>query len=346
MKTGLILEGGGMRGMFSCGVLDVMMERGLRFDGAAGISAGAVFGCNYKSGQIGRVLRYNLRFCRDPRYCSWRSWLKTGDLYGAEFCYHELPDRLDIFDRESFERDPLEFYLVCTDVATGEALYRRCEAADPERAKTPEFATLRTKRAYVSAAIDSLLLSQARDNARPVAVCDTTELEKKLAAEKGAAAAEPDQDEAARPEAAAPSDPKIEKRAAKPVAKKKRHAPARQRPAANLTPKERAMTAIGEGRYKEADDIIAAMLAEKPDDSAALNLRAVKETAEGRYRDAERTLDRAIQSNPRSHYAYYNMAVLMLRSEPPNVDGARRYYETGRAMGGPVDSGLEEAFSR
>lgn len=222
----------------------------------------------------------------------------------------------------------------------------KIEAADPERAKTPEFATLRTKRAYVSAAIDSLLLSQARDNARPVAVCDTTELEKKLAAEKGAAAAEPDQDEAARPEAAAPSDPKIEKRAAKPVAKKKRHAPARQRPAANLTPKERAMTAIGEGRYKEADDIIAAMLAEKPDDSAALNLRAVKETAEGRYRDAERTLDRAIQSNPRSHYAYYNMAVLMLRSEPPNVDGARRYYETGRAMGGPVDSGLEEAFSR
>ena len=222
----------------------------------------------------------------------------------------------------------------------------KIEAADPERAKTPEFATLRTKRAYVSAAIDSLLLSQARDNARPVAVCDPTELEKKLAAEKGAAAAEPDQDEAARPEAAAPSDPKIEKRAAKPVAKKKRHAPARQRPAANLTPKERAMTAIGEGRYKEADDIIAAMLAEKPDDSAALNLRAVKETAEGRYRDAERTLDRAIQSNPRSHYAYYNMAVLMLRSEPPNVDGARRYYETGRAMGGPVDSGLEEAFSR
>ena len=222
----------------------------------------------------------------------------------------------------------------------------KIEAADPERAKTPEFATLRTKRAYVSAAIDSLLLSQARDNARPVAVCDTTELEKKLAAEKGAAAAEPDQDEAARPEAAAPSDPKIEKRAAKPVAKNNRHAPARQRPAANLTPKERAMTAIGEGRYKEADDIIAAMLAEKPDDSAALNLRAVKETAEGRYRDAERTLDRAIQSNPRSHYAYYNMAVLMLRSEPPNVDGARRYYETGRAMGGPVDSGLEEAFAR
>ena len=131
-KTGLVLEGGAMRGLFSAGILDVLMEEGIRTDRLIGVSAGAVFGCNYKSGQIGRVLRYTLRFCRDPRYCSWRSWLKTGDLYGAEFCYHELPDRLDIFDRESFERDPLEFYLVCTDVATGEALYRRCEAADPE----------------------------------------------------------------------------------------------------------------------------------------------------------------------------------------------------------------------
>ena len=102
----------------------------------------------------------------------------------------------------------------------------------------------------------------------------------------------------------------------------------------------------GEGRYDEAGRIIAAMLSESPSDTAALNLRAVKETAEGRYRDAERTLDRAIQSNPLSHYAYYNMAVLMLQSEPPNVDGARRYYETGRAMGGPVDPGLEEAFSK
>ncbi|MBQ2277858.1 MAG: patatin-like phospholipase family protein, partial [Clostridia bacterium] len=101
MKTGLILEGGAMRGLFTAGILDVMMEHRLTPDGIIGVSAGAAFGCNYKSGQPGRAVRYNLRFCQDPRYCSIRSLLTTGDLYGADFCYHELPDRLDIFDTEA-----------------------------------------------------------------------------------------------------------------------------------------------------------------------------------------------------------------------------------------------------
>ena len=98
MKTGLVMEGGAMRGMFSCGVIDVLLEEDLRFDAAAGISAGACFGCNFKSGQIGRAVRYNKRYSRDPRYCSLRSLLTTGDLYGADFCYRELPDELDRFD--------------------------------------------------------------------------------------------------------------------------------------------------------------------------------------------------------------------------------------------------------
>ena len=72
MKRGLILEGGAMRGMFTYGVIDVMLERGITFDGAIGVSAGAAFGCNYKSGQIGRAIRYNVRFCRDKRYCGMR----------------------------------------------------------------------------------------------------------------------------------------------------------------------------------------------------------------------------------------------------------------------------------
>lgn len=93
-KKGLILEGGAMRGLFTAGVMDVLMENHVTFDGAIGVSAGAVFGCNYKSEQIGRVLRYNTRFCNDPRYASFRSLLKTGDLYGADFCYHELPNKL------------------------------------------------------------------------------------------------------------------------------------------------------------------------------------------------------------------------------------------------------------
>ena len=126
MKTGLILEGGAMRGMFSCGVLDVLMEERIRFDGTAGISAGAVFGCNFKSGQNGRALRYNKRYGRDARYCSLRSLLKTGDLYGADFCYREIPDVLDPFDRAAFAADPTAFYIGAADVDSGEIVYHCC----------------------------------------------------------------------------------------------------------------------------------------------------------------------------------------------------------------------------
>ena len=116
-----------MRGMFTCGVIDVLLENGVRFDGAAGISAGAVFGCNFKSGQVGRALRYNKQYCADPRYCSIRSLIRTGDLYGADFCYRELPDELDVFDRNAFAANPMEFYAGATDAATGECVYHRCE---------------------------------------------------------------------------------------------------------------------------------------------------------------------------------------------------------------------------
>ena len=80
MKTGIIMEGGAMRGMFTCGVIDVLLENNIAFNGAAGISAGVVFGCNFKSKQIGRAIRYNKKYCKDPRYCSIRSLLKTRDL--------------------------------------------------------------------------------------------------------------------------------------------------------------------------------------------------------------------------------------------------------------------------
>ena len=102
MKTGLVLEGGGMRGLFTAGVMDVMMEYGIRFDGIVGVSAGASFGCNYKSHQIGRVLRYNIRFKDDPRYMGLRSLLKTGNLVAAEFSYHTLPKELDVFDFDAY----------------------------------------------------------------------------------------------------------------------------------------------------------------------------------------------------------------------------------------------------
>ena len=126
MKSGLIMEGGAMRGMFTCGVIDVFMEEGIDFDGAAGISAGAVFGCNFKSRQIGRPIRYNKNYCRDPRYCSMRSLLKTGDLYGVDFCYRELPDILDPFDAAAFKENPMDFYVGATNVGTGKILFHNC----------------------------------------------------------------------------------------------------------------------------------------------------------------------------------------------------------------------------
>lgn len=126
MKKGLILEGGAMRGLFTAGVLDVMMTHDIAFDGAIGVSAGAAFGCNIKSRQIGRVLRYNLAYCKDYRHASVVSLLLTGDLFGSKFNYDLLPNKLDIWDTETFAKDPMEFYVVATDVETGEALYHKC----------------------------------------------------------------------------------------------------------------------------------------------------------------------------------------------------------------------------
>lgn len=119
-----------MRGLFTAGVMDVMMESGIRFDGIVGVSAGATFGCNYKSHQPGRVLRYNLRFKDEPRYMSLRSLLQTGDLVGAEFSYHTLPNELDLFDYGAFNSDSAEFHVVCTDVLTGEPVYHKSDFMD------------------------------------------------------------------------------------------------------------------------------------------------------------------------------------------------------------------------
>lgn len=217
------------------------------------------------------------------------------------------------------------------------------EAENREWADKPEFATLRNKRAYVNATIDSLLLMQVKANARAVAVSDTTELERKLAEErarksgggvaKSAAAAAPEKEPAAQKPA--------------PRAKKKEgtapRAPAAKpaKPAKAKTPRAQVMADLSSGDIAAAELGISEMLDEKPDDVAALNLKAVLETMRGDYKAAERALDRAISVHPRNHYAYYNMANLILQSNPTNKSGARRYYETGRNVGGPRDERLE-----
>lgn len=125
MKTGLVLEGGGMRGIYTAGVLDVFMENNILFDSVIGVSAGATHGCSYVAGQKGRNIRYMKKYCRDQRFMSLWNLLLTGDFVGAKFCYHVLPEKLDIFDYEAFKKSDMEFYVVCCNVETGEAEYIR-----------------------------------------------------------------------------------------------------------------------------------------------------------------------------------------------------------------------------
>ncbi len=132
LRRGLILEGGAMRGMFTAGVLDVLMENNIEFDGVIGVSAGATFGCNFISKQIGRTIRYNKKYCRDKRYCSFRSLVKTGDLFGEDFCYNKIPNELDPFDNDTFRKSKTEFYIVATDIETGEAIYKKYDVDDTE----------------------------------------------------------------------------------------------------------------------------------------------------------------------------------------------------------------------
>ena len=122
-KTGLVLEGGGMRGIYTAGVLDVFLEKGIAFDGVIGVSAGVVHGCSYLSGQKGRSIRYYKRYCRDWRFMSFLNFLLTGNMVGEKFCYHDLPDRLEPYDYEAFKRSKTAFYATCSNEETGRPEY-------------------------------------------------------------------------------------------------------------------------------------------------------------------------------------------------------------------------------
>ena len=123
MKTGLVLEGGAMRGMYTAGVLDSFLDHDVQVDGILAVSAGACFGCNLFSKQRGRVLRYNKRFMGDPRNVSLRSLITTGDIINREFAYYTIPTQYDVFDEAAFEAHGGEYWVVVTNVETGEAEY-------------------------------------------------------------------------------------------------------------------------------------------------------------------------------------------------------------------------------
>lgn len=121
IKTGLVLEGGGVRGIYTAGILDVFMEEGLRFDGVLGVSAGAIHGCSFLSNQKGRSIRYYKKYCKHYRFMSLRNWFLTGNVVDTKFCYDELPNRLDLYDYDAFNRSGVPFYVGCSNVETGEA---------------------------------------------------------------------------------------------------------------------------------------------------------------------------------------------------------------------------------
>lgn len=214
----------------------------------------------------------------------------------------------------------------------------RIEAEHQDRMQSPGFSTIKTKRAYVRAALDSLKLKQVKDNARSVSVSDTTGLERKLAEERAAAGKGAATQSAA--EKVEDPVPVREARKERPVTPS-RSGQAAKRPG---TLNQRIAAAISKGDYGFASKEISGILGKRPNDATALNLRAAMESRQGKYKEAEKTLDQAILSHPRSYHAYYNMSRLKLSINPPDKDGARRYYETGRVCGGPENPAIETAL--
>lgn len=119
-----------MRGLWTAGVIDAMMEHDIWPDGLIGVSAGAAFGCNYKSRQVGRAIRYNVRFAHDSRFSGLKSLLLSGDYFNAHFGYHVVPYEYDLFDITAFQQNPMTFTVVCTDVVTGQAVYHDVNHVD------------------------------------------------------------------------------------------------------------------------------------------------------------------------------------------------------------------------
>ena len=132
MKTGLVLEGGAMRGLYTAGVLDVFLDNDIEFDGLVGVSAGAIHGCSYVAKQNGRSIRYYCKYSKDKNFMSWYSFFTTGDIVGRKRCYDDIPNRLDPFDNETFMQSKTDYYVKVTNCNTGKAEYLLCKDLNKE----------------------------------------------------------------------------------------------------------------------------------------------------------------------------------------------------------------------
>lgn len=151
MKTGIVLEGGGKRGIYAAGVLDVLLEHNIVADGLIGTSAGAVNGCSYVSQQYERNIRYNIRFAKEKKYMSIYSLITTGNVVGTEFAYDLLPNVLEKFDYDSFEKSSIDFYATCSNLETGKAEYILCKTL---RGKSMDYLRASASLPYVSQIVE------------------------------------------------------------------------------------------------------------------------------------------------------------------------------------------------
>lgn len=122
-NIGLVLEGGGMRGLYTCGVLEHFMEKELYFKYIIGVSAGACNAASYISRQKGRNIKVNTGFLEDRRYMSFRNLILEKSYFGMDFIFREIPDKLVKFDYEAFHNAQCEFLVCATDCKTGKAVY-------------------------------------------------------------------------------------------------------------------------------------------------------------------------------------------------------------------------------
>lgn len=124
-QAGLVLEGGGMKGVYTAGVLDFFLDKGVEFSSVYGVSAGACSMCSYLSKQRERALNVTIDYLDSKKYCSWESLLATGNLFNVDTCYSLIPDYLDPFDHETFEKYQGKAYSVVTNIETGRPEYLR-----------------------------------------------------------------------------------------------------------------------------------------------------------------------------------------------------------------------------
>ena len=122
-KIGLILEGGGMRGIYTAGVLDFFIDKNIEVDLVIGVSAGGCHAASYLSKQYKRAYHTNIDYINDKEYLSFRNLIKTGSIFGMDLMFNKIPNELYLYDHDTFRKSKSKFTVVTTNCETGKAEY-------------------------------------------------------------------------------------------------------------------------------------------------------------------------------------------------------------------------------